>query len=399
MINISELFGLRVRKFKKDGSRWQELLGIELELENVSDVPALPYWEVKADNSLRNGIEYILDQPYAGPSLEYALDEFFESKLNFKNSTRTSTHVHLNMTDSTVSAVRSMLMIMYTIEDALFNVVGEGRKWAGYSMALSEMDPVRLRQALSADDPRMIANTLAPAKNQERYYGFNTASLRKHGTVEFRYFPGGPTRTELEEWLDLIVAVKAAATDNTPDQLMERIYSPDGMYAFLERYLPHPWVGRLLRETSPDYMYNKFNQVAALASDPEFIESKDNVIFMTASFLRAVKTKLPNEEARKFIDDVAKQAPAMVPGDWYNFLEIARSKGGFSSPKAKEEMVFKKIKTAPDYGFGDAGLRYRALADPDFGAPVRVTQPWLANAVPTEPANVAVRRPTRLLNR
>lgn len=338
---ISDIFGLRRRAFKRDGSRWQELIGVELELEGLRDSPDIPYWERKADNSLRSGVEYVLDQPYAGPSLEYALDSFYDERLVAENTQRTSTHIHINMTDATVDAVRSMTMIMYMIEDALFAVVGEGRKWAGYSMALSEMDPVRLRLSLSAADYVAAAAQLAPARNQERYYGFNTASLRRHGTVEFRYFPGGPSRAELENWLDLVVAVKRAAMDNPPDVLIDRINSTEDVVAFLSSYLSDYWLNSLLRAVNTDYMLYKFNTVAALACDPEVAEHRDNLVFLSPTFTNYVKRKFLKDEGRRYLDDVIKEVKVTTPADWYAYLDSARHRD--NAPPLKSPKMTKKF--------------------------------------------------------
>lgn len=339
--SISEIFGLRRRAFKRDGSRWQELIGIELELEGLRDSPDIPYWERKADNSLRSGVEYVLDQPYAGPSLDFALDAFYDERLVAENTQRTSTHIHINMTDTTVDAVRSMTMIMYMVEDALFSVVGEGRKWAGYSMALSEMDPVRLRLSLSAADYIAAVAQLAPARNQERYYGFNTASLRRHGTVEFRYFPGGPTRAELENWLDLVVAVKRAAVDNPPDVLIDRINSPEDVVAFLSSYFSDYWLSSLLKAVNPDYMLYKFNTVAALACDPEVAEHRDNLVFLSPTFTAYVKRKFLKEEGCRYLDEVIKTVKVTTPADWYSYLDSARHRD--NAPPLKSPKMAKKL--------------------------------------------------------
>lgn len=344
MTKISELLGVRERKFKRDGSRWQELVGVELELENVTST-SIPYWEAKADNSLRNGVEYVMAQPYAGPTLEAALDAFYDEKLKFNNSARCSTHIHLNMTDATLDCVRSMTMIMYMIEDGLFNIIGEGRKWAGYSMALSEMDPVRLRMAMSHSDPHTLLNNLAPTRNQDRYYGFNTASLRKHGTVEFRYFPGGPTRAELESWIDLICAVKAAGMTHTPQDLMNRLNFSSDVVHFLTDILPSFWTNALLTNMSASVMLDKFAQIAAVTADPDVVEHKDNLVFLTPTFLSYVKKHVVKKAGGEYLDLVAAQVKVVNGTDWFVYLDAARAHDNEkpASPKSKTSKV--KVET------------------------------------------------------
>lgn len=338
MTKISELLGIRERKFKADGSRWNELIGVELELENCDRTPSISYWEAKQDNSLRNGIEYVMAQPFAGPTLEAALDAFYDEGIRTDNSARTSTHIHLNMTDTTLDAVRSMTMIMYMIEDGLFNVIGESRKWAGYSMALSEMDPVRLRMAMSHSDPHTLLNNLAPTRNQDRYYGFNTASLRKHGTVEFRYFPGGPTRQELDSWIDLVCAVKRAAVTHTPTDLMNRLQSAYDVIQFLNDVLPPTWFASLTNAMPVSVMLDRFSQIAAVTAEPDLIEHRDNVVFLTPIFIGYVKKHVLGASGGEYMDAIAKHASVATGNDWYVYLDSARARDNEKpvAPKAKK---------------------------------------------------------------
>lgn len=388
MNSISELFGLRRRAFKRDNSRWQELIGVELELEGVDSPSDIPYWERKSDNSLRNGVEYVLDQPYAGPTLDHALDAYYDQEMQANNTQRTSTHIHINMTDATVDNVRNMTMIMYMIEDALFNVIGEGRKWAGYSMALSEMDPVRMRIGLASADYAVACSHLAPARNQERYYGFNTASLRRHGTVEFRYFPGGPTRPELENWLDLVVAVKAAAVSMaTPEALISRLATPEDVTQFLSSYFSDYWIGALLRQTPPEYMLYKFNTVAALACDPELVEHRDNVLFLTPTFVKYIKAKFLEDAGRRYFDELIKEVSVISASEWYTYLSLARAKDNApptKAPKSKKSVALEEVyraqaRTSATISPSESFLRFSdlspSLADPFAEGAVPTNQP------------------------
>lgn len=336
MTKLSTLFGVRERTFRGKDGRWTELIGIELELEGVAAPPALDYWSIHEDNSLRGGIEYVLREPYAGPSLDAAISEFFDANVNHKSTARTSTHIHLNMTDTTLDHLRSMMIVVYGIEDAIFNIVGNARKWSGYAMPLSEMEPTRLRMCMSMNDLGTILTQLAPARNQERYYGFNTASLRRHGTVEFRYFPGAPTREELENWLDLVVSLKQKTAGMDPVALIERLVVPTDVVGLLDELLPRSWVNDILKETPPEYILDKMNQIGALTVEPEVIEQRDNLVFLTQPFVRFVKNRFLKEEGRKYLDIVTGSMQVVSPNDWWAYLETAIQRdGGKLAPKRK----------------------------------------------------------------
>lgn len=342
MPKIYEMTGTKEKAFKPDGSRWPELLGIELELENVANMQNLPYWELKADNSLRNGVEYVFDRPYAGPSVEEALATFYNAKLVFENSARTSTHIHVNVQDMELEAFRTMIVMVYMLEDAIFNVIEAERKWAGYCMPLSEMSNVRLRNVLAApwpDQSNKVLAAIAPAKNQERYYGLNISAARKYGSLEFRYFPGGPSRTELEEWLDLVVAFKKAANKiGTPVGLIDALNRPEDVVKFLEENFPDYWVRRLLNSVTPDLMLDRFTEISALCTDFAF-ERRDPMVFVTGPLLKFIGTKIYTGEGLTYLEKL-RPVGVITADEWDHHFDKARrlEKG----VKEDEEFLTKK---------------------------------------------------------
>lgn len=380
MPKLNELFGMRERRYKPDGSRWPELLGIELELERVKNLREVAYWTQHQDGSLRDGIELVLDQPYAGITLEAALHEYYAARLECDNTARTSTHIHINMTDSTLDCLRSMTMIMYMIEDPLFSAVGESRKWAGYAMPLSDMEPRRLSQLLASNEMDVVVNNVAPGRNQERYYGFNTAAMRKHGTVEFRYYPGGPTREELENWMDLAVQVKKAGTALTPTQLTDRLVDADAVVEFLGEFFSDYWVNTLLRHVDAGYILTKFNEVAALAFEQELLERREALVFLTDPFLSYVKRHLLAEAGREYIDGIKTAFEVLSIGDWWYHLrraeELDYAATGVARPKnSAKTKKFTIGGLDHDVYIGTEPAR-GAFIDPFGGAPpVRLERP------------------------
>lgn len=309
-MNIFELVGLPRLAFEPDTSRrWQDLFGLELELENVSSFRSMSSWTTHNDQSLRSGgVEFVTAAPMGGSSLMEALREFYSSGITYTSGPRTSTHIHLNMLDSTVTHMRSLLCVVYAIEDSLFNVIGESRKWSGYAMPLSEMDPARLRSILSDDDTRVLLSNLAPSRNAERYYGCNTAALRRFGTLEFRYFPGGPSRAELESWLDLLESLKYGTRRLTVDEMLA-VESPDAFIRLLTSIVGREWATRLVEASSAADMFDKFTEVVAMAeSSGDALERRERLVFVSPALISFVTKRLIESKERgdRFRDEVSK---------------------------------------------------------------------------------------------
>src|SRR5690606_18508487 len=113
-----ELYGFRPAVYKGDDKQWPDLFGIELELEDLSDTPEIAGWTIKPDGSLRIGYEYILRKPLGGKELAAAVDRFYTTDIRYTNGPRASTHIHVTAGDMSVDNLRSMIILMYTIEDA-----------------------------------------------------------------------------------------------------------------------------------------------------------------------------------------------------------------------------------------------------------------------------------------
>ena len=329
-MNISKLVGRRTLAFTGTHARWPELIGIELELEGVENYPeTLPQWTAHADDSLRDGIEYVFSSPYGGNDITVALDEFYSRDIEHSSTPRSSTHIHVNMSDSNTEVFRSMVVLTYAIEPAIYELIGVGRKWAGYSMPLSEMHPKRLASAVSFDEkeePKLPA-VWQGDRRTERYYGMNWASLRNHGTIEYRYFTGGPSREELESWIDLVIGIKTVAKAVTVERLMDRVNNEEELYNILaENGFPLYWLDKFRLAVAPGLLLNAFEEVIALAGRDSTLERNEPIVFVTPSLLRyAVKNLIIGDAAKAYIEDIASRLQVMSRADWhYHLNEAAR---------------------------------------------------------------------------
>lgn len=368
MTALATLLGQNVRTYEGGPHKWDELLGIELEIEDPAYPPHNPSgylgsWTAHEDHSLRNGIEYYTAAPMGGEQLQRAVATFYDSGIRYTNGPRTSTHIHINMTDVDDTVLKSLVMIMYMVEDALYAAVEESRKWGGYSVSLKEMAPSRLRALLNPQHDRQFIGAICPARNHERYYGLNT-NLRRHGTVEFRYFPGGPSRTDLESWIDFVVLTKKAARRLTPEELMARINGPEDVVSFLNEHYGE-WASKLLENSSPDSLYQSFMEVEAMAGDEHGPELGNNLVFLSERLLGFVIHNIlqGDEEAGNYLRAGIGNAAVLAKPDWGYYITQARAvsrRNKMLAERAEAGIPVQPDESIPDMDEGVSLAYYQA---------------------------------------
>lgn len=217
MPSINELFNIQPRTAPEADDRWvlpREFIGLEIETENYEGTELIDpaYWVTHHDGSLRNGVEWVTNGPMMGSALTAALREFFSKNHSYETGPRTSIHIHINASDNiSVEQLRCWLALVYIIEPAIFRWADENRKWCGYCAPLTDMSVSRFATVLAGTNRDAIINSISPAANNERYYGCNIASLSRHGTMEFRYFPCVHEEAPVVEWIQFIMEIKKEA--------------------------------------------------------------------------------------------------------------------------------------------------------------------------------------------
>lgn len=329
MVELNSLLGKSRLVFDSNSThKWNEYLGIELELENVNDPTgqwSVGGWTTHQDASLRNGIEFVTHPTQGAEQLETSIRNFFDRHFTFESGPRTSTHIHINMRDSTDEVLASMVLVVYMIEDAIYQSVEESRKWGGYSVALAEMPTSRLRNLLSPTNHHSLLTAIAPTRNADRYYGMNT-NMNRHGTVEFRYFPGGPTKQELCSWIDLVVSIKKAAKKYSKDALIGMLTSPDAVVSFLLSEFGD-WGPRLLDAIGPERMFNSFAEAATMAGDEDPRELSPSIIWVSSHYLEFLEGTIfkGNKESMEYLRNILKHSNVMSKPDWSYYMTQARN--------------------------------------------------------------------------
>lgn len=301
------------------------LLGIELELENVDFKPDFKIpggWTTHPDDSLRNGVEFVLAKPLSGPALLSAVTNFYNAEVVFKNTPRTSTHIHVNASDLTIGQVRTMFILSYILEDALFRVLEAKRKYCGYCMSLYEMPPQRLHTFLTTPSLSAFNNTMS-GPNADKYYGFNTNSIRKHGTVEFRYFHGGPSKQQLLGWMQYCTSLKATALKVSLPELLA-IADAAQLAQLLSDNLG-AWGIKLTNAVGVESIFDRLQEIVGVFPEEGMEVRNDKLLFITEPFLNAVN-KFMFPKASNF--DVFKKRMldlSVVSSDgWWDAIENYR---------------------------------------------------------------------------
>lgn len=227
--SLNKLLGKRALARPTPSTEWplaSQMVGIELELEGLGTTATrnMQYrleglWVTHTDGSLRNGVEFVLQVPLMGKELSQAISDFFTGGLTFETgSARASTHIHLNMLqeEDTLEVLRNMSAFYYGIEDALYALISDSRKWAVYASPLSNNFPYEIAMLFSEQLDvdtwiRHLANTRKTEINNGRHYGYNLKAMGKYGTVEFRHFPSVTSENELRDWVNLCMEIKKVA--------------------------------------------------------------------------------------------------------------------------------------------------------------------------------------------
>ncbi len=190
---------------------------------NLSDSSA--YWinniGLMHDGSLRNnGVEFITKPLSFEDSLKTF--EILHKGLTLGPqpfSSRTSIHVHVNMTNMSMAQLKHFLLLYALLEPVFFEVAGETRKHNIHCVPLNFT-------ILPSIYNKPIQDIV---KAWSKYSAFNLMPVRTQGTVEFRHLYGTADAQVYQKWLTLIKELWDFVYDTPPDVLQEMLlkgYSP-----------------------------------------------------------------------------------------------------------------------------------------------------------------------------
>lgn len=184
------------------------LCGAELEIEDISEVSStqLAVLQVSCteDGSLRNnGREFLLPPG----TLETSVNTFttvHKSGVRYGEdafSSRTSTHVHVNVQRMSGHNVKALLLLYSIFEELSFNFVGEERANNIHCVPLSRTHMPNLYH-LPLD---------YVVERWHKYTALNLIPIRNLGTVEFRHLGGTSDVGRYTAWLSFLKTLWEAA--------------------------------------------------------------------------------------------------------------------------------------------------------------------------------------------
>lgn len=204
----------------------QELIGIEVEVENIRDLTTNPnkVWVIDEDGSLRNNGREFITKPIPASSapvaLEYLMNNYLNKKCCF--SPRTSVHIHLNMQDFTQDQVKDYILLYSIFEKLFYKFTGRGRMKNIYCVPLIDTDLlVRLGERRILD-------------GWSKYTGLNVLPLQNYGTIEFRHMHGTSDVGKLTMWINLITSLKEYVRATPTASIRSDISNMDDDYAYEE---------------------------------------------------------------------------------------------------------------------------------------------------------------------
>ena len=203
-------------------------LGIEIESETWEN-PKLDetYWEITNDGSLRGDhAAEAVSRPVMGEDIVKALRNYADATADKDPFTfRCSTHFHLGVLYLGLPSFRGLGALTIMSDNMMYALGNIDRcrnyNCRPYSLAVQAVD--RLTQAVLALESENFPRLLYVLKEHERYTGTNWCSLVKHGTVEFRHFPGMKDFDQLLRTANAVLSIGEYAANNSYDDILDLI--------------------------------------------------------------------------------------------------------------------------------------------------------------------------------
>jgi len=226
-------------------------VGLELEIEGERLPPIVrsPAWQVKRDGSLRGGYEYVFSEPLGSVATKDALDaldaEMKASGAILNYSYRTSTHVHVNVSNLSMDVVKTMVVLFTLFEDEYINFCSRTRKANRFCLSAKDADGV------VSNIKNFIATDRVPDEGRGKYSAMNLCTLGRFGTLEFRTLEGTNDWNRIFTWVRALLALRkaakeignpGAAVDMPLDELVKLLFPTERLRSV---FLKDGWEGRV----------------------------------------------------------------------------------------------------------------------------------------------------------
>lgn len=222
---------------KKDMLHGQ--VGIEIEAEGVCPAVFSDIWNSVVDNSLREGMEYVLNVPIepeqVRPAITALKKQIKGQNGNLQFSFRTSVHIHINVRELTDVELFNFIYTYSILENFLMWYCGEQRKANRFCLRLSDSEffVEKIRKSFRNG----IKDILTLDPNGFRYAALNLAAVQTYGSLEFRSMEGNLDTDRITGWVDILLAIREfAKSKKTPYDVYEA-YMQNPEYRFAKLVL------------------------------------------------------------------------------------------------------------------------------------------------------------------
>lgn len=213
------------------------------------------FWAIKEDHSLRNGLEYVSKGPVPVDKLEDALAEWvlYTDGTDFRtNSIRTSVHYHVNVSDLTINQVLAAIVGYWLVETPLVDTQGPTRVGNLFCLRVSDADFLvnDLISSLETDPVPLLGAAL---NDNVKYAALNLNTVRRFGSLEFRFNKGTTDPKEIIQWGRFLYdMVHKFAAMNRPAGVI-RYIEEHGSIALFEHVAPRWLIQEVTKK--PGWLY------------------------------------------------------------------------------------------------------------------------------------------------
>ena len=221
----------------------EEELGVELEIEGTKLSTAYQklldtgcdYWNQGTDGSLQDGYEYTFKQPFNRAIAKKALEAFFKvfkEHAQISNSSRCSTHIHLNFQHMSMMQVYTFKTLFSIFEWPLFEKFAPERLHNNYCTPT-----FRVAKYAKATGESLKQGKFNPT---QKYRALNDSPLSSYGSLECRMLGGSDNAEKPLEWIAILLELYDYVRDNprlTPADILDR----DDFTDFVKTAFPKIW--------------------------------------------------------------------------------------------------------------------------------------------------------------
>lgn len=231
MSTIADFFGVSA---VKDGRE----VGIEIEMEGEALPTSSPPtgWKAEADGSLRgNSCEMVFRRPEPRQEIRGRLSALssYMKKIGTRlaETDRCGVHIHVNVQEFSMQQTFNFILLYLLFEEVLVHYCGETRE--GNLFCLRAKDASHLIQQLRICKAKGRLDLIA--NDTFRYASINMAALSKYGSLEFRALKTPDDIMEIEDWANMMLALKDYSIKIGDAREIVEGFSMTGEKAFLRR--------------------------------------------------------------------------------------------------------------------------------------------------------------------